>query len=117
MVADDADLLLLAPAAMLLEVGTADPAMQNADGVLVEAQGHGYHVLGLQHEIGGGVVPSAVGSLAGAGLAAQLAAVGSAMAVGWGHNTVTVTVGRGQSAGQLQLSPRQATACLYCVMS
>jgi hypothetical protein len=65
-----------------VEEGTADPAMQNADGVLVEAQGHGY-VLGLQHEIGGGVVPLAVGSPAGFGLAAhwQLAAVGSAMAV------------------------------------
>ncbi len=40
------NLLLLAPP-MRLEEGTqaADPAMQHADGVLVEAQGHGY-VLG-----------------------------------------------------------------------
>jgi hypothetical protein len=56
--------------------------MQNADGVLLEeAQGHGY-VLGLQHDFCGFVVPLVVGSLAGFGLvAAQLAAVGSAMAV------------------------------------
>ncbi len=65
---------------MQLEDGTADPAMQNADGVLVVEQGHGF-VLGLQHEIDEGVVPLAVGSPAGFGLAAQLAAVGSAMAV------------------------------------
>jgi hypothetical protein len=66
----------------------ADRTMQNADagGVLVEAQGHGYDVLGLQHEIGGGVVPLAVGSPAGFGLlvAAQFAAVGSAMVRGCG---------------------------------
>jgi hypothetical protein len=41
--ADDADLLLLAPA---MQVGDTDPAMQNANGKLVEAQGHRY-VLGL----------------------------------------------------------------------
>jgi hypothetical protein len=82
--ADDADLLLLAPA---MQVGTADPAMQNADGVLIEAQGHGY-VLELQHGIGGGasVVPLAVGSLAGFGLwtsgAVSSSMIGSAMIVG-----------------------------------
>ncbi len=84
----DADLRVVdvAAPAMQLEEGIADPAMQNADGVLVEAQpeGHGY-VLGLQHEIGGGgcgaIGSLAVGSPAGFGLAAQLAAVGSAMAV------------------------------------
>jgi hypothetical protein len=56
---------------MQLEEGIADPAMKNADGVLVEAQGHGY-VLGLQHDIGGGVVPLTVGYLVGFGLVAQL---------------------------------------------
>ncbi len=40
----DADLRVVdvAASAMQLEEGTSDPAMQNADGVLVEAQGHGY---------------------------------------------------------------------------
>ncbi len=46
----------------------------------LEAPRHEYHVLGLQYEIVGSVVPLAVGSLAGFGMA-QLAAVGSAMAV------------------------------------
>ena len=56
----------------------AGPVMQNEDGVLAVAQGHGY-VLGLQYdEEGGGDV---LGPLVGFGLAAQLAAVGLAMSV------------------------------------
>ena len=52
----------------------AGPVMQNVDGVLVVAQGHG-----LQHdEEGGGDV---LGPHAGFGLAAQLAAVGLAISV------------------------------------
>lgn len=42
-------------------MGTADPAMQNAVGVLVETQRHGY-VLGLQHEIGGSSSKIGIGS-------------------------------------------------------
>ncbi len=84
----DADLRVVDVAAptmqLQVEEGTADPAMhwQNADGVLVEAQGHGC-VLGLQHEIGGGMmVPLAVTVTVGLGSPAGFGLVAS----GWRHS-------------------------------
>ena len=77
-VANDVDLSLQ----LELPVGNdqAGPVMQNADGVQVVAQGHGY-VLGLQHDEDGGGDVLGPQALAGFGLAAQLAAVGLAMSV------------------------------------
>ena len=77
-VANDVDLSLQ----LELPVGNdqAGQVMQNADGVQVVAQGHGY-VLGLQHDEDGGGDVLGPQALAGFGLAAQLAAVGLAMSV------------------------------------